>query len=551
MLSISLIDESTTNPRVSSWGNLDELAASIKSHGVVQAVVVRKHPTEQGRFELVLGARRLRASTIAGINSIPAHVRRLDDRQVLELQIIENSHREDVSPIEEGRAFSALVERYGLRAGEIADKIGRGHAYVNGRLRLAEAVDEVRALLEKGTIGLGGALAIAQLAPEQQREVARRVTYRMSKQEVVRLIYSASRALRSAPWSLDDETLVDGATACSRCPRTSTAQAEIFTEPNHAGATCLDGDCWARKLLAYTQNAREQELTLIEGEEAEEQMSFGQVSWNSRYVDASEFAPVEVEWPREAELVDLEELLDRTDDDEDLAAEYDRTLDLVQALRQERREWVEANRVTWAEVADRAGVRPALLVGADAVRPVLERDAQAELLDNAGYTKAADMLRERAAIAARAESASQDLDPKAEARRKKRQAAALEKLVEKIVNMAAVGLAAEGSYAANLALVELWSRRVERDLAIWICKRRGIAREGTTHPADCLREYAATLTSAGQLRGLLVEMSLGYPGGWVTAGDMRSPLEIAAAGIGLTDEHLGVLRGELPEDKDE
>src|SRR5579862_2187012 len=104
------IDESATNPREHyNEAALAELAATITSVGLVQPVIVRPHPKAPDRFELVFGSRRLRASSIAGKESIPSIVRELNDEQVLEIQFIENDQREDLSPLSQARGYAALI----------------------------------------------------------------------------------------------------------------------------------------------------------------------------------------------------------------------------------------------------------------------------------------------------------------------------------------------------------------------------------------------------------------------------------------------------------
>src|SRR6266481_4376171 len=134
------IRESTTNPRTQfDQSKLAELAENIRQHGVLQPILVRPLPKGAAdTYELVAGARRYRASKLAGRESIPATVRELTDAQALELQVIENVQRVDVHPLDEAEGYAALVElqpdTYTVES--IAARVGRSPAYVSGRLRL-------------------------------------------------------------------------------------------------------------------------------------------------------------------------------------------------------------------------------------------------------------------------------------------------------------------------------------------------------------------------------------------------------------------------------
>ena len=141
---------------------LQALAGSLGERGVLQPVLVR--PKAGGTYELVAGERRWRAAQIAGLEAIPALVRPRDDAEALELALIENMAREDLSPIEEARACAALVEELGLTREEVGRRVGRSRVAVSNLVRLLDLPDDVIELLQEGALseGHGRALLLAE-----------------------------------------------------------------------------------------------------------------------------------------------------------------------------------------------------------------------------------------------------------------------------------------------------------------------------------------------------------------------------------------------------
>jgi ParB family chromosome partitioning protein len=141
---------------------LAALAGSLGERGVLQPVLVR--PRAGGTYELIAGERRWRAAQIAGLATIPALVREREDAAALELALIENMAREDLSPIEEARACAALVEELGLTREEVGRRVGRGRVAVSNLVRLLDLPDEVIELLQEGSLseGHGRALLLAE-----------------------------------------------------------------------------------------------------------------------------------------------------------------------------------------------------------------------------------------------------------------------------------------------------------------------------------------------------------------------------------------------------
>ena len=147
------IEPNPEQPRLAfNEETLQELSASIREHGVLQPILVR--PLPGNRFQLIAGERRWRASKLAGLDTIPALIEDIDDDTALEIAIIENLQREDISPLDEAAMYDRMVRDHGYSIRKLADKLGKDKGYLENRLRLADAPDEVRALvsLRKDTL---------------------------------------------------------------------------------------------------------------------------------------------------------------------------------------------------------------------------------------------------------------------------------------------------------------------------------------------------------------------------------------------------------------
>ena len=151
------------------------LAASIRHQGVLQPIVVRPRP--DGGYELVAGERRWRAAREAGIPTLPALVRNVDDRDTLLLGLVENVARENLSPVEEARAYASLIDEFELSLGEVADRVGRSKAAVSNRVRLLDLPEPVLWMLARGEITEGHARAVLALPDDGDRvRLAKRIS---------------------------------------------------------------------------------------------------------------------------------------------------------------------------------------------------------------------------------------------------------------------------------------------------------------------------------------------------------------------------------------
>ena len=150
------------------------LAASIKHQGVLQPIVVRPRP--DGGYELVAGERRWRAAREAGIPTLPALVRNADDRDTLLLGLVENVARENLSAVEEARAYASLIDEFELSLGDVAERVGRSKAAVSNRVRLLDLPEPVLWMLARGEITEGHARAVLSLPDDGDRvRLARRI----------------------------------------------------------------------------------------------------------------------------------------------------------------------------------------------------------------------------------------------------------------------------------------------------------------------------------------------------------------------------------------
>jgi ParB family transcriptional regulator, chromosome partitioning protein len=269
---LNRICESKTNPRRTfDEGKLNELAANIRLHGVLQPILVRPLSNSgEETYELVAGARRFRASRLAGRDTIPVSVRQLTDAECLELQLIENLQRADVHELDEARGYAALMQMqpdtYTVET--LAEKIGRSEKYVYARLRLIHLVDEVQEAFYAEKLTVAHAFEIARLQSNDQRRAlaecfpghrtaaaalkdkkAEAVTVRLLREWIEREILLD---ISNAPFDAQDATLVPSAGSCAACPKRTGNNPLLFPEIRHK-SICSDRACYQAKVEALVQ----------------------------------------------------------------------------------------------------------------------------------------------------------------------------------------------------------------------------------------------------------------------------------------------------------
>ena len=170
-LPISQVESCASQPRKQFDADaLADLADSIREHGIIQPLTVRK--LQSGYYQIIAGERRWRAARMAGLSEVPAIVIEADDRKAMELAMIENLQREDLNPIEEAEGYQMLMSQYNMTQEETAQRVGKSRSAVANALRLLHLCPSVRAMVEDGRLSNGHARTLLPLSPEAQEKAA-------------------------------------------------------------------------------------------------------------------------------------------------------------------------------------------------------------------------------------------------------------------------------------------------------------------------------------------------------------------------------------------
>ncbi|MEM7744342.1 MAG: ParB/RepB/Spo0J family partition protein [Pseudomonadota bacterium] len=215
------IDRIRANPaqprRTFREEDLAELAASLKAHGVIQPILVRPDPKAEDMYQLVAGERRWRAAQLAEVHELPAVIRELDDREMLELAIIENVQRVDLDPIEEAEGYSQLVDAFGYTQAELSEVIGKSRPYLTNAMRLLTLPERVRDLVQMGKLTAGHARALVNApAPINlaEKAVAEGLTVRqveaLAKRDPLKEYEAASAKASGKPEKDADTRMLEG-----------------------------------------------------------------------------------------------------------------------------------------------------------------------------------------------------------------------------------------------------------------------------------------------------------------------------------------------------
>ncbi|MGQ0455911.1 MAG: ParB/RepB/Spo0J family partition protein [Hyphomicrobium sp.] len=214
LVAIGQIRSSALNPRKDFRDDeLNELADSIRAKGLVQPIIVRPAPGANGEFEIVAGERRWRAAQRAGLHQAPVIVRDLDDRDVLELAIIENVQRQDLNAIEEASGYRELIERFGYSQEQLSEIIGKSRSHVANTMRLLKLPQAVQALVQKGDLTAGHARAL--IGRDDAEALAQRIV-------------EEALNVREVEAMVQDARVDDGAVGSPRRPRDKDADTRAF-----------------------------------------------------------------------------------------------------------------------------------------------------------------------------------------------------------------------------------------------------------------------------------------------------------------------------------
>lgn len=294
MLALHAIVPSPTNPRKHfDPAALDELAQSIKAMGVHTPVLVRPLPAHRledtahlqprPTHELVAGERRYRASVVAKADTIPAMVRELTDDQVLEIQLVENLQRQDLSALEEAEGYQTLMDHTGQSAVQVAAKIGKSRSYVFDRLKLLDASQDVREAMRQGLIDPTRALLLARIPSTLLQLKALKEIVRANHPDGVMSSRQAGEWIRThymlkieqAPFDHTDASM--SPRACTVCPTRTGANQDIFADVMGADM-CTDPTCYDNKVQQHHSRRRAQleaaGHAIIDGEDAAEIMPY-------------------------------------------------------------------------------------------------------------------------------------------------------------------------------------------------------------------------------------------------------------------------------------
>lgn len=289
LVRLEKIAVSLTNPRKNFNGaRMLELTDSIRAGGVHQPILLRPLPgyrvTDTMRdveYEIVAGERRYRASELAGLEDIPAMIRALTDDQVLEIQIIENLQRDDLTDLEEAEGYEALMEHAGLSANQVGKKIGKSNSYVYQRLKLLDLSIECKQAMRTGEIDGRRALLIARIPDSKlQAKALEAATKKLFSGDLMSvrdfqawLQTNVMLRLEHATFKITDARLVEAAGSCKDCPKRTGANPDLFTDVVGADI-CIDPACFHGKEEAHRNALRlmaeKKGMRVIEGDEAEE-----------------------------------------------------------------------------------------------------------------------------------------------------------------------------------------------------------------------------------------------------------------------------------------
>jgi len=189
-IDLKLIEPNPYQPRkIFNQEELDELTQSIKEHGLIQPIIVRKAESDSG-YQIVAGERRYRASKSLKLKEIEAIITDIDEQQMMEIALIENLQRKDLNPIEEAEAYQQLIDTFNLVQAQLAKRVGKSRSSIANSLRLLKLPDEIKEYVSRGTLAMGHARALLAIEDiDLQKEVAQEIIDKeLSVRETEKLI---------------------------------------------------------------------------------------------------------------------------------------------------------------------------------------------------------------------------------------------------------------------------------------------------------------------------------------------------------------------------
>jgi ParB/RepB/Spo0J family partition protein len=229
-------------------------------NGIIQPIMVRNNKSNTG-FELISGARRLRAAKLSGLDKVPAIIKNLSDDEAIEVQIIENLQRQDIHPLEESESFLNLIksEKYSVQT--LAAKIGKSLQYIYSRIRLSYLHPELKQKYAAGEINFSAASELSKIPPAGQTEILTKFTdwgKELEAKEIKDYIRNSIVIdLKNAPFLIIDKKLDVLVGACSDCPKNTGCDTQLF--PDLSGQMlCTDKRCYDKKLNKYLDKRRKQ-----------------------------------------------------------------------------------------------------------------------------------------------------------------------------------------------------------------------------------------------------------------------------------------------------
>jgi ParB/RepB/Spo0J family partition protein len=260
----SLIALSPTNPRkFINPVSLEELAESIKNVGIIEPLVVRL--SKLGNYELIAGERRWRAAEIARLTEIPIVVKDLTNEQVLDMQIEENLHREDLAPMDEARGYKFFMDKAKLTVQELALRLGKSEKFILERLKLNELSKEAIKDLDEGVLPLRHALELVKYDHSTQTKILKDAMNQDGKERYVdsfhrfkeRIERDIHSLLSRAPFPLDATNLRKDGLTCVACPSRAGNNPTLFDHPDAKTDKCLNRECFEKKTVEFVHVTRD------------------------------------------------------------------------------------------------------------------------------------------------------------------------------------------------------------------------------------------------------------------------------------------------------